>query len=270
MVTYLLRYAEIGLKGKNRAFFESLLIKNVKKLNKNLKVKKTEGRLIVESDKKINFKQIFGLASYSPAIKTKPDIDSIAEIAISFKKRLGKFRVSCQRVDKNIALRSIFVEKEVGALLMKYGTVSLKDFDTEICVELVDGAAFVFIDKINCFGGLPVGSQSRVAVLLQSAKDVLAGLFALKRGCSLLPVCHGFDDTKLLERFGADKSVKLKDLKDLDQVLKKNNCLLLYSGQCIKDLFDFKTSIPIVRPLIFHSDKEIDKEFQQYKSSAAG
>ena len=269
MVYYLLRYAEIGLKGKNRAFFERILIKNVKKLDKNIKIKKTQGRIIAQTDKKLNFKLIFGLASYSPAIKTKADIDDISEIAVSFKKNLDKFRVSCQRVDKNIPLRSIHVEKEVGAYLKKYssGMVALKDFDTEISVELVDGAAFVFIEKIDCFGGLPVGSQARVAIFLQSAKDVLAGLLALKRGCSLLPVCHGFNDTKLLEKFGSEKGIKLTDLDDLDKILKEKECLLLYSGQCIKDLVDIQSSCPVVRPLIFLSDKEVCDEFASFKDA---
>jgi len=269
MTFYLLRYTEIGLKGKNRAFFERILIKNVKKLDKNLKIKKTQGRIIAQTDKKPNFKLIFGLASYSPAVKTEVDVDNIAEKAIALKPKLGKFRVSCQRIDKRIPLRSISVEKEVGSLLVQEGgKVDLKNFDDNIFVELNDGCAFVFTEIIPCFGGLPVGSQSKVAVFLQSAKDVLAGLLALKRGCSLIPVCHSYTDTKLLEKFGSDKSVKLKDLKDLDKVLKENNCLLLYSGQCVKDLFELQTSIPVVRPLIFYSDKEISEELSLFDGAA--
>ncbi len=266
---YVLRYAEIGLKGKNRSFFEKILIKNIKKLSKTLKIKKTQGRIIVESPNKLNFKKVFGLASFSPVVKTDVDVNSIAEAALCIKPKLGKFRVSCQRIDKSIPVKSIHVEKDVGALLVDAGgVVSLKNFKTNVNVELIEGKAFVFIEKINCFGGLPVGCQSKVAVLLQSAKDVLAGLLALKRGCSLLSICHGYSDTKLLEKFGADEKISLKKLDDLDKTLKENKCILLYSGQQIKDLFDFKTTTEIMRPLIFSSDKEIDKEFLEYKQAA--
>ncbi len=268
MVIYVLRYAEIGLKGKNRAFFEKILIKNIKKLSKDIKVKKTQGRIIVHSPKKISFKTIFGLASFSSVVQCKPDNVSIYEAVLSLKPKLDKFRVSCQRIDKRIPLKSINVEKDVGALLFaEGGKVSLKNFKTNVCVELIDGSAFVFIEKIECFSGLPVGSQSKVAVLLQSAKDILAGLLALKRGCSILPICYGYSDIKLLETFGADKKISLKKLDELDQVLKENKCILLYSGQQLKDLSEFNTDIEIMRPLIFYSDKEIEKEVLQYKAA---
>lgn len=267
MVFYLLRYAEIGIKGKNRSFFERILINNIKKLNKDIDIKKSQGRLIAQTDKKINFKHVFGLSSYSCAVKTDIDIISMAKTASSLKEDLGKFRVSCQRSDKRIPLKSIDVEKEVGAILFeKGGIVSLKNFDTEICIELVEGSAFVFVEKISCFGGLPVGSQSKVAVLLQSKIDVLAGLFALKRGCSLIPICYGFDDSVLLEKFSADKSIKLNNLEELDDVLKKNNCLLLYSGQREDDFFKINVECPVIRPLVFQDDKEIEEELIKFRA----
>ena len=266
---YLLRYAEIGLKGKNRAFFERLLIRNLKKLGKELVIRKVQGRILVQSEGKLDFKRVFGLASYSPAVKTKPDPVSIAEKAVSLRPKLGKFRVSCQRVDKRIPLKSIHVEKEVGGLLAQQGgVVDLKNFDTEIFVELVDGSAFVFVEKVACFGGLPVGSQSRVGVLLRSARDVLAGLLALKRGCSLLPIRYGFVDAGLLERFGAEPAVKLDDLDGLDKILDKNGCLLLYSGMPFDGLSDISVNVPVVMPLVFYSEEEIETELSVFEGVA--
>lgn len=268
MVFYLLRYAEIGIKGKNRAFFERLLIENVKKVDDNLKIKKTQGRLLVESDKTLDFRRVFGLSSYSIALRTDVDFFKIAEVASSLKPKLGKFRVSCQRVDKRIPIKSITVEKEVGALLFEQGgKVDLKNFDTNVCVELIEGMAYIFTDVVECFGGLPVGSQSKVAVLLQSAKDVLAGLLALKRGCFVLPICLDYADTTLLANFGANPHIHIKSLSELEDTIKNNDCLLLYSGQCLKDFFDFEfKNIPTIRPLVFYSDKEIEKEFLLFKS----
>ena len=44
----------------------------------------------------------------------------------------------------------------------------------------------------------------------------------------------------------------------------------MFDPKYLVDLFDISVKIPVVRPLIFYSDKEIDKEFQQYKFSAKG
>jgi tRNA uracil 4-sulfurtransferase len=269
MAFYLLRYAEIGLKGKNRFFFENLLVDNIKKHNSCIKIKKIHGRFLAETDKNPCFMNIFGLASYSYAVKVDIDFKKIADVVLSLKKDLGRFRVSCQRIDKRIPLRSVDVERDVGEILFEKGfPVDLKNFDSEVCIELIDGFAFVFLEKVACFGGLPVGSQSRVAVLIKDEKDVLAGLLALKRGCSLLPFCFSYTNENsffLLKKFGAKGVVILDSLDDLDSFLVEKDCLLLYSGQCLDDFSKIRVSCPVIRPLFFYDEAEIKKEISIFK-----
>ena len=164
--------------------------------------------------------------------------------------------------------KSCDIEVDVGAFLVqKGGKVSLKNFKTEIFVELIEGHAYVFTEKIACFGGLPVGSQSKVSVVLESSNDVLAGLFALKRGCNLIPVLKNFPDSKILSFFGAENSIEFeKDSTndDLNKLLKVNNCLLLFSGQTLDVFENIDVSVPVLRPLIFYSDKQIEEELKEY------
>ena len=266
MVFYILRYAEIGLKGKNRSFFENLLIKNIKKILPSSEIKKVQGRFLVNTRDEFDFRRIFGLSSFSNAIMAEPVPELIAESALSLCPDLSSFRVSCQRIDKRMPFKSCDIEVEVGSFLVeKGGKVSLKNFKTEIFVELIEGKAYVFTEKIACFSGLPVGSQSKVAVVLESQNDVLAGLLALKRGCNLFPILKNFSESDILSFFGAEKSVDFKEI-DLNKFLKDNNCLLLFSGQNIELFDDFNTAVPVLRPLIFYYDKQIKQELGEYFS----
>jgi len=266
MVFYILRYAEIGLKGKNRSFFENLLIKNIKKVLPSSNIKKVQGRFLIETKDAFDFRRIFGLSSFSEAVICEPDPKIVAESVLSLNPDLSSFRVSCQRIDKRMPLRSCDFEVDLGACLVeKGGKVSLKKFKTEIFVELIEGKAYVFTEKVACFGGLPVGSQSKVAILIKSKNDVLAGLFALKRGCSVYPILENYEDSEIFSFFGAEPSVELDD-SELNDFLKKKNCLLLFSGQTFDVFENIDVSIPVFRPLIFYSDKEIEQELERYFS----
>ena len=71
----LLRYGELFLKGKNRLFFENKLTSNINKLI-GIKAQRIQGRLIMPYfPEHVKLKQVFGLTSYSLAIKTEKDKD---------------------------------------------------------------------------------------------------------------------------------------------------------------------------------------------------
>ena len=74
----LLRCGEIFLKGKNKKVFENKLISNIKKIAGVKDVKNVRGRFVVnyfEEHKKIRL--VFGLRSYSPAVKIPKDADIV-------------------------------------------------------------------------------------------------------------------------------------------------------------------------------------------------
>lgn len=99
----ILRYSEIHLKGKNRAFFENILKRNIIEKLKGINCR-TEfyyGRYIVsdygaEIEREIvsRLKTVFGLYSLSAGLRTGADTDGIAEAAASICKSKGSFRVT--------------------------------------------------------------------------------------------------------------------------------------------------------------------------------
>jgi thiamine biosynthesis protein ThiI len=85
----LLRYGEIFLKGRNRPFFEKVLLKNIKKALEDfedIKVIRAQGRFYVEnySDEMAVVQaltRVFGLVSISPAYKIEKDYEKIVSVS---------------------------------------------------------------------------------------------------------------------------------------------------------------------------------------------
>ena len=180
----IVRYSEIGLKGQNRNFFEDILVRNIreciKKQKKEARVIKVRGRIFVDTKEKINLRTVFGIKSYSYAVKVKADIEEIKS-NISFPK--SSFRVSCKRMDKSFPLTSMDVEKQVGAFIISNNPnlkVDLKNFQEEIGIEICEGNAYLYNQKIKCFGGLPLGSEGQALLIIENQNSIVAGLLMMK------------------------------------------------------------------------------------------
>ena len=106
----LLRYGELYLKGKNRNFFERLLMDSIKARLKDVPCSLYfgRGRYVVsdyppqeEADIIARLKTVFGLQSMSVAVRTHNDFGRIAETAKSVCRSKGTFRVNVNRADKS-------------------------------------------------------------------------------------------------------------------------------------------------------------------------
>jgi len=198
--TIIIRYAEIGLKGKNRHEFEKKLVDNIKL---NLQYNKKEfssiirirGRLIIKSHERCDcLKDVFGIASFSHAIETSQDTKEIHEEVNGIVEQSGlnkknSFCIRVQRVDKSFPQTSIEIEREIGELVVNKtnAKVKLRNPEFTYYIELIEGRAYVFSEKINCYGGLPVGSSGKVVTLLSTGIDSpVAAWMAMKRGCSTI------------------------------------------------------------------------------------
>ena len=188
----IIRYSEIALKGKNRKEFEDQLIRNIKDCYARAGITKVafsrpRGRIIIHNRFISQLQAVFGIHSISPCIELPQDIDAIkqelSDHLDSFDKKIS-FRISVQRTDKSFPLKSMQLERELGSFVVeKSGAkVDLKNFDKEIGVELVNRKAYVFFEKIHCFGGMPVGSQGKALLSPDSEFCSLAALLMLKRG----------------------------------------------------------------------------------------
>lgn len=214
----LIHYGEIGLKGLNRPQFEKKLIENIKKAIKGCSykaIRKIHRIIIIELDKKSDVEKIkealkcvFGIAWFALCFKTKANIEEIKRIILEkIKIESGiKIKITTNRADKSLPFTSNDVNKAIGHFLVKNFNVAvdLKSPKLEIFIELVDGKAYVFLEKIKGLYGLPVGTSGKVLHLLSGGIDSpVAAWLLMKRGCEVdFLHFHGFKsyDEKLNEK----------------------------------------------------------------------
>lgn len=194
----LLRYGELHLKGKNRGYFEKILIKNIEeKLSVyNCKLDVYRGRYIIHnideqviSDITSDLTKVFGLYSLSIGYETESEVDKIFEVSKQFV-RSGSFKVDTHRADKNYPLTSVEMSALIGEkLLDAYDDlkVDLHNPDFVIYIDIREtGKTYVFCDKIKCAGGMPLGSAGKGLLLLSGGIDSpVAGYMMSKRGLKL-------------------------------------------------------------------------------------
>jgi thiamine biosynthesis protein ThiI len=196
-------YAEIGLKGRNRPFFERKLMDNIVARLKpaaSSYVERLSGRLLVHADEPLGdptwterLRTVFGIANFGPALVVSPEMEAIEAVVLDHlpQEPVETFRISASRDDKSFHLISPEIERQLGAVVQgRTGwPVSLGDADLDIGVEILHDRAIVTFDRPAGPGGLPVGVSGRVTLLLSGGIDSpVAGYMALKRGCRVTPV----------------------------------------------------------------------------------
>lgn len=196
----LLRFSEIFLKGNNRKFFEKKLIDNIKETLKSYEYRfSTSQNRYVVSDYNVDLeteiverlKKVFGIYSLSVANKVKTDFGEIRKAAVDlFDDTPLKFRVTVRRADKLVEIPSPVMAAEIGGdILEKYPetSVDLTNFDKEVYVDIREnGYTYIFLDKIHCAGGMPVGSSGKALCLLSGGIDSpVAAYMMAKRGLQI-------------------------------------------------------------------------------------
>jgi thiamine biosynthesis protein ThiI len=279
---YLVRYAEIALKGKNRKDFENKLVENLRVCAQNsgfeIKINKIQGRFLVSCDQNIDFRNVFGIVSFSPCIRTELELEAICSEAFKMAEKYPKtttFRISAKKLTKDFGLSSMELNSKVGAFIAeKTGfKVKLDNPDLDLGIELIGKDAFVFDKTIACFGGLPVGIEGKVLVLLSDEKSALAGLLMMKRGCAIevASVSEGFSEKNLplLQAYSPNELVfyEIKELSELYELSQKLDCKATIVGDTIASLKDYSSDLLILRPLISFSDEEILSEIKKYELS---
>ncbi len=221
---YLLRYAEIALKGKNRKDFENLLVKNIRLCLKRQgttdpRFVHVKGRIILYCQEGIDLRTVFGLSSYSFATESELDDDSLFVAADLLTQGWGadtKFRVTTKRIEKDTLETSQEINIKLGShVVEKKGCkVSLKGFDKELTVEIMRGKAFLFDTEVRCFGGLPVGIQGRVLVRMQDQDSSLAAILMMRRGCEVICFSEGPFDLTSVNRYFHKFPLQVKILSE--------------------------------------------------------
>ena len=213
------RYGEIGLKSpKIRSRFERKLVKNIK-ATFECDVNRNQGRIYIfprdfdEGIEKLN--RVFGVVSYSPATSTNTDYADIDETLTRYASDLvdegildenTKFAIKCRRVGTHD-----FTSQEMAAHCggvvrnVVMAPVDLTNPDLTIFVEIRENDAYIYHEKIRGPGGLPLGTQGKVIVLLSSGIDSpVAAYMMMKRGCEVVALhCNNdpFSGPKVTENF---------------------------------------------------------------------
>lgn len=197
----IVHFHELSLKGRNRSWFEKILLKNIKRHLFNLPYKKIRilfGRIVIEN---ININlwnqynkvlsDLIGIRNFILASETPLDIEEIKTASLKACKSeniLGSFRVSARRQNKNFIYNSQDINQIVGEYIQKNTgfEVNLTSPKIDVLIEIVNKIAFVGTKKVDAYGGLPVGTGESALSLISSGIDSpVASFNIIKRGVTL-------------------------------------------------------------------------------------
>ncbi|MCS7172252.1 MAG: tRNA 4-thiouridine(8) synthase ThiI [Armatimonadetes bacterium] len=200
----LVRYGEIGLKGRNRGFFLRHLERNLRARLADLggEVENQFDRFVVrapqdQEEAVARITRTFGVVSASPALLVPAELQAIEEAAVEAMRRaLGNrttatFRIRARRSNSRFPLRSVDLERHLGALLLQRFpglAARMKDPEIEVGVEVRE-EAYVYTGTHPGPGGLPVGTGGRAVGLLSGGIDSPVALWMMaRRGMEILPL----------------------------------------------------------------------------------
>ena len=193
----MVRYGEIFLKGLNRPYFISSLVKRIRYAVKDLQAKVWvhDGRIYVDDFNDLEtaierVTKVFGVHSVCPAVRMeKEDFEAICGQAIILMKgKTGTFKVAARRSDKRYPMSSPEINAELGHRILESNKslqVDLHNPDHTLNVEIRD-YAYLYANVIPAVGGMPVGTNGRATLLLSGGIDSpVAGWMIAKRGVQI-------------------------------------------------------------------------------------
>ncbi len=201
---FLIKYNEIGLKGKNRNFFENCLVNKVQDALDKLgeyRVYKEPGRVMVDCPDDYDYDDtvealgtVFGIAGYAPIV-VLPDTkwENIKAGVLDFiEKRFDKkdftFKVFCKRGDKNYFKTSQDIAVDLGEVILeKFPELKVDIHKPQVSINVeVRQRTYIYTDCLKGPGGMPVGSGGKAMLLLSGGIDSpVAGYMIAKRGITL-------------------------------------------------------------------------------------
>lgn len=202
---FLIKYAEIGVKGKNRYLFEEALVQQIKYALKRcegeFKVTRTDGRIYVHAlsdfdyeETVDNLKTVFGISGICPVVHVEDEgFEKLAETVVSYVDKVYPdkhmtFKVQARRARKNYPMNSMEINMALGeAVLNAYSEmkVDVHQPDVMLYVEIRE-KIYIYSIEIPGPGGMPVGSNGKAMLLLSGGIDSpVAGYMIAKRGVKI-------------------------------------------------------------------------------------
>ena len=199
---FLIKYGEIGTKGKNRYLFEDALCRQIrralKKIDGQFIVSKEQGRIYVQCDTDFDYdeavaklKTVFGILWICPMMQIEDNgFDDLAEQTVKYLKDVYKgkemtFKVKARRARKNYPLNSMEINMDLGEKILDaipQMKVDVHKPDIELNVE-IRNKINIYSEFIPGPGGMPVGTNGKATLLLSGGIDSpVAGYMIAKRG----------------------------------------------------------------------------------------
>ncbi len=201
---FLIKYAEIGTKGKNRYVFEEAMCKRMRnrlKPHGEFEVRREYGRIYVEAFSDYDYDevikvlgQIFGIVGICPvAVVEDTAYENISKSLIEYidseyKNKNFTFKCHARRNDKNYPKSSMELNCDLGAdLLERFPELSVDVHNPEVMIDIeVRNVAYIYSKVIPGPGGLPVGTNGKGMALLSGGIDSpVAAYLIAKRGVEI-------------------------------------------------------------------------------------
>lgn len=207
---FILKYAEIGVKGKNRYIFEEALVKQAKRAlargEGSFSISRVAGRIYVEAkefdyDEAIaNLQTVFGITGICPAVSIErdenaklPPYEKLSEQVVSYvdgvyKDKNKTFKVRVRRVDKSYPMDSMELDRELGGDILKaFPEMKVDVHNPEIMLSVeIREKINIYSEIIPGPGGMPIGTAGKAMLLLSGGIDSpVAGYMIARRGAEI-------------------------------------------------------------------------------------
>ncbi len=199
---FLLKYAEIGLKGKNRHVFEDALVKEVahklEKVEGEFEVSRINGRIFVQTKSEYDYdeaikamQKVFGVVGICPVTQIEDqEPEAVIKAAVQFiadnyKDKNFSFKVNTRRANKGYPVPSMEMDARVGeAILNAFPETHVDVHNPEVVLSIeLRAEIFMYSKLIKGAGGLPLGTNGRAMLLLSGGFDSpVAGYMIARRG----------------------------------------------------------------------------------------
>lgn len=202
---FLIKYAEIGIKGKNRYLFEDALVKQIKyalkKCEGEFAVRKTDGRIYVDAVSDFDYEEtvaglqkVFGISGICPMVYVEDEgFEKLGSVVVDYIDRVypdknKSFKVSARRARKNYPLNSMEINVELGGIILDaYPEMHVDVHQPDILLSIeVRDKIYIYSETIPGPGGMPVGTGGKAMLLLSGGIDSpVAGWMIARRGVKI-------------------------------------------------------------------------------------
>ena len=202
---FLIKYAEIAIKGKNRYIFEDALVQQIKYQLRNVegtfKVVKEMGRIFVYPRDEFDYeeavealKRVFGIYGICPAVVLEDQgFQQLSkDVADYVKKVYGEkaltFKVNTRRNKKSYPMQSMEVSSELGGVILDAcPNMKVDVHNPQVTVNVeIRNKIYLYSENIPGPGGMPLGTNGSAMLLLSGGIDSpVAGYMIAKRGVTI-------------------------------------------------------------------------------------